>query len=670
MNDSGASPSAGERTLKPSPAAAVSKGAGGDCAPASRLGRHLCLLMALGWCGVLAWIWIGSPWPIRLVGAAAAALGIVRPAWFFGALALSIPLFGNQPGSGPSLIALEMGLIGPIIHDRLRRALGLVAPRTNGLDPWLLLFVGYSWITVLLAWRYLHCEFRVEGMRFLYANVMHYGTSQTFGFQAALKLTIGLGLYQMLRDGPWAAERARRFLLLALAGLALDSVLGLLHYRGLMSLEWWRADNPDLQRFSFRRLQTLWGHPGWFAQYLAMLAPAALGMGLASPSVRWRWVGWFLAVALVPVQLLTMQRAGWLALGAAYAAVLGVALLKSDREGGWKRPVLGAGAFVALVVVCGVALAALVPDFRDRFEAFFVYQDRTRIWESAYALAKGDWLTGIGLGNYYTVHTRHYLPGHAFFMLDKVTAHNLYLHVWTERGVIGLGLLAAVFAAAGAMLARRNGAKSGAGIAPDLRLAAVGGLTAFAVDGFFQYVFYVRVVELSFWVFLAMAAWNRPAGTRCGGGRRRRWITAIAMLVLAVTFYWKTHREYVPWRMGVEQWNFLVGGRQTSLSVPAEARRVRLSLAAIFPGMEVHPQEITIAMGGRTLGKAVFSASGAKHVELDLPGEAMAGRWLELTASRVWSPLRDSGLREPPVHEVGVLYLPLETLPPGGGSSP
>jgi O-antigen ligase len=662
--------------------------AAGGGARLSLRGRYLSFLIALGWCAALGWLWAGAPWEVRLIGLAWAIAGVARPGLFLGVLALALPWLGNQPGATPSLLTLEMALMGPVIHHHLRRALGLTPARTNRADPWLLLFVGYSWLAALHQWRYIECELLAEGRRFLYTNLMHYGTSPTFGFQAAFKLTLGVSFYQSLRDNPLGAGGTRRFLWLALGGLALDSALGLLHYAGWIALDWWRPDNPDLARFGIRRLETAFGHPGWFAQYLAIVAPAALALGWADfdelsrvAARRWeRWLGWGLAVALVFVQFLTMQRGGWLALAAGYGVVLVAGTLAGDAKeklgGGWRRALMTAGAFVAVLGVCGAVAALTNPDFRQRFGELLAYRHRTQIWESAWLLGRKEWATGVGLGNYYVTHCRVFPWGHEYFFLDKVTAHSLYVHAWVERGAIGLFLLLAVLVDAFRMLG--NGLRGRGGNVPRwAMLAAAGGLTAFVVEGLVQYVFYIRGVAVLFWILLAITAWSswsaclpRPSWsawasssvTEAGARAWPRGLWAGAMLGLAVFYLWTNAGLFDPWKIGVGIENLQVGDREVSLLVPSDARRVRLTLGAVQPGLESAPQELTVTTEGREPARVVFRAPGVQTVDVDLAGEPVAGRRIVVTASRVWSPLRESGERFPPLPEIGVLYLEPERI--------
>lgn len=645
----------------------------------SLAGRCGAYALALGWCAVLAWVWVGSPAWIRIWGLAWALLGVWRPVFFTHALAFMLPWFCTQPGGHPMLVALEMALIGPVVHDQLRRAFGLVRPRPRCIDPWLLLFIGWSWVTVAMQWRYIRVELAVDGWRALFLNLNHYVTSPTFGLQAALKMTLAWGFYQMMRDAPWPAERLRRLFAFALAGLALAAVIGVLDFYGWISLEWLRPTNVDRLRQNIRSLQSFSGHPGWFAEYVAVLAPAALALGLRAARPWPRRLGLALAVALVPVQLLTAARGGWLALGAGYATVVLGAVWLRTGEGDLRvrlRRLALAGVVVgaALVLLVGVSSAAS-PLIRQRLEILLRLDDRTTIWQSAWQLGGLDRLAGIGLGFYYTLHSLIFGPGHPFNFLDKGTAHNTYLHILTERGAIGLALFLIVLAMATAGLWRAALAPEGrrASTAPprEVALALLGGLAAFVVYGVVQYMFYLRVIELWFWIMLAVGGWAAVPERR--PSPRSKWGLPVLLAASAVLFCarWDLLKPYEI-HIGDENDgdSFLVGGASIALVVPPTGTEFELAVAAGQPFLQERPQTISVRFRDRVLAEKQFVRTGLERIRLTLPADRRPGERLVVEAAHVWRPLIESGLRHPPVLEVGVLYRPLEPVGPSPSSDP
>jgi O-antigen ligase len=176
-----------------------------------------------------------------------------------------------------------------------------------------------------------------------------------------------------------------------------------------------------------------------------LVAGLALAGGLAAatdrPSLRRVAVG-AAAVCAVGV-VLTASRAGLLAMG----VVLLAALLFAGRLRG---PAITAGALV--VVGCLAYFAALAPpDARERVTTLET-TGRADIWTVAWRMVEDKPLHGVGANNFTTASV-HYLlePGElerSDFIVDKPkVAHNIYLHLLAELGIIGLGLFLAILLA-------------------------------------------------------------------------------------------------------------------------------------------------------------------------------------------------------------------------------
>jgi hypothetical protein len=426
-------------------------------------------------------------------------------------------------------------------------------------------------------------------------------------------------------------------------------------------------------RWGYPRLQSIFWHPGWLAEYVALLAPAALALGWAGATRARRWIGWGLALLMVVVQLLTMARAGWLALAAGYGIV---ALLALGRSGGPWSAAARRGLFKALMALGAFAiitglLLALVPPLRARAGELLLYRNRTDIWQAGWGIVTVFPWSGCGLGNYFRTHVSFYDPSHPFVgHQDKVTAHNLYLHLWAERGAAGLILFLGVLGGGiwRACAAVMQPSPAQAGRSPVLRLAVAGGLAAFAVNGLFQYMFYVRAIDLIFWILLAMSGWGSVAAPLAN--RWRRPLRLAPWILLALAFF-EHSWQFAPGRMPVGGRQLLIGGKRVELAVPPEGTRFRLWLGASQSNLAARPLTITARYDGAAVGRATFTEYAAQALVIELPADRPPWRRLELEASWVWHPFME-GFREPPLTDVGVLYEPLEPVgdspEPGGGA--
>ena len=130
---------------------------------------------------------------------------------------------------------------------------------------------------------------------------------------------------------------------------------------------------------------------------------------------------------------------------------MGVALLAAVVIGGrWRKPAL------ALLVIMTVSAFGYFtfyasPEVRDRITLGEGGSGRTDIWEVGSRMVEDKPVAGVGAGNF-QVASIHYLlePGalqrDEYIVDHPKVAHNIYLQVLAELGVIGLALLLAILA--------------------------------------------------------------------------------------------------------------------------------------------------------------------------------------------------------------------------------
>lgn len=641
--------------------------------PASLFSQAWCGLGAGVWLVVFAWLWVAAPPLGQTLGLGWFALGALWPTGFVYSLALAFPWFGNNPGGPNHLYLLEMGMMGLAAGYLARRAWGAIRPRPNRLDPWVFGFVALSWMSMIHQWQWFQAEFEYNPKGFFFTIFNHYGTANVFGLQLALKLTLAAALYALLRDRPWSARRLERLWAVLLGAAAFTALVGWLNYAKVLPLGWWRTENEFIEaRFGWPRLQSLYWHAGWLAQYLEALAPGALALALAARRKSARWGMGALTALLVVTQFFTMARAGWIGLAGGCAAVVAAATLcdgahrrreegaEAGRKPALARLGLRLGALAGVLLLMTAALALTSHDLRHRVGELFAYQHRSGIWKSAVSLFLTHPFCGIGMGSYFTIVRQIFPAGHPYFAADNITAHNLYLHLAAERGLITLAAFLGLAAAALCGIVR--GLRDATGAARAVRLALLGGLVALLIDGLFQYIFYVRAIELIFWLFVA---WGVTLNAPPARTPRLAW-GCVALLIIAmagvVARTWGPHL-LEPLPVEVRGTLFTVGRTQeVRLALPPDAKRIRLNLASLVPEGEKMPPTDTLEVGGQTLRQVAFKEFMEKQmVELDLPPTWNGKDPLTIRSTRTWS-LWMYGYRDLPYARMGVLYTPPEKI--------
>ena len=178
----------------------------------------------------------------------------------------------------------------------------------------------------------------------------------------------------------------------------------------------------------------------------ALVAALALAIGLAAArrdSPPWRVRALMAAALCTGGVFLTGSRAGLVALGVALVAFMVI--------GGRSR---GRFMFVAIAVVAlGIGYYGYVasPEARERVATVGDGTGRLDLWAVAWRIVEDKPLVGVGGGNF-EVTSAHYLlePGaierDEFIIGQPKVAHNTYLEILAELGVVGLFLFASILA--------------------------------------------------------------------------------------------------------------------------------------------------------------------------------------------------------------------------------
>jgi len=146
------------------------------------------------------------------------------------------------------------------------------------------------------------------------------------------------------------------------------------------------------------------------------------------------------AIAITGV-LLTVSRAGMISLG---VAVLAAVIL----SGRWRAPVTALALVLASSTVLYFAFLA-EPEARERITTTGSGTGRTDIWTVGWRMVEDEPLRGVGSGNFDDA-SIHYLlaPGvlreDQFIVDTPKVAHNVFLGVLAELGIVGLALFLAV----------------------------------------------------------------------------------------------------------------------------------------------------------------------------------------------------------------------------------
>ena len=274
----------------------------------------------------------------------------------------------------------------------------------------------------------------------------------------------------------------------------------------------------------FMRAYGTFEQPNPYGGYLGLTLPVALGLavvaglGLGQWSRSWRWstlavTGVCAALMLVALAM-SWSRGAWLGFGAAMVAMAVALVVKSGR---------GAVLTVTLVALLAYALLAgglaqVPPSLVQRFSDFvpylgvsdvrgaeitdanFAVLERVAHWQAAWQMwTDHPWL-GVGIGNYEPVYPRYALSQ---WPLPLGHAHNYYLNIAAEAGIVGLGAYLLLWSMA--LLQAWRAVRRGSGWDLGIALGVFGVLVHLGVHNFVDNL-YVHGMYLHLAILLGLVA--------------------------------------------------------------------------------------------------------------------------------------------------------------------
>ncbi len=262
--------------------------------------------------------------------------------------------------------------------------------------------------------------------------------------------------------------------------------------------------------------------PNPYAGYLGYLAPVAASLAVAA---FWRWgegrrprdlkagLGYgAVALSLAAGIGMSWSRGGWMALVAAWTAVIG---LRGRRTAAVILVLVGIGAaYIGLGGPLPGPIAGRLHDLGDYLigpdptrteitDENFAVLERLAHWQVGLAMfADHPWL-GVGIGNYAAAYPD-YAPPHWYEPLGH--AHNVFINFLAETGIAGLGAFVLFWAGAWRLCwqrARRNA--TGHPTMQALAIGVLGSLIYLTVHSIFDNLF-VQHMQLQLALLLACVA--------------------------------------------------------------------------------------------------------------------------------------------------------------------
>ncbi len=220
-------------------------------------------------------------------------------------------------------------------------------------------------------------------------------------------------------------DQLSTFIELMLVGVSISGLYGI--YQGIKGVPIIAAQiDYTLNEGAPGRIYSTFDNPNNFAQVLAMMLPFYVAVFLNAKGVKKKII--FALAALPPLisLLLTLSRSSWI--GLAVAAF--VFLFLTNKK------------LIPMFIVLGLLALPFMPSYiLTRLSTIFMPQDtstsyRFDIFKTVWPMIQDFNLYGIGLGNDVVSQINQNYP--IYSTKVPIHAHNLYLQIWAEMGLIAL----------------------------------------------------------------------------------------------------------------------------------------------------------------------------------------------------------------------------------------
>ncbi|MCO6430055.1 MAG: O-antigen ligase family protein [Deltaproteobacteria bacterium] len=347
-----------------------------------------------------------------------------------------------------------------------------------------------------------------------------------------LASVFSIAIYQECRRSPGFASKCCWVIL---AGLIISLVAGLLDYYRMVDLRGLRGLDPVVNPNDIQfRLQSFFGHSGWFAEYVTLAIPFSMIILASSISYTAR-ISLIIVLLVVGelVLILTFQRGGWvsypLTLIFVWAAIYVVRLIEKGEQSylralrlSFIKVILSVPltVFVSLGVISFLSAAgaldfdprAGLSKYAERFTDIVKSSDRTEFIKAGYLIGKLHPVYGAGSESFAYQYRKEFLHPEGEYFGEIIlplhgSAHNVYLQTAAGKGLVGFAaLLALLFCTIYYCL---RAALMGGDLSFRHRLVLLtcaSSALAFLIYGNFQEIFYIQSLQYLFFAVIGVAA--------------------------------------------------------------------------------------------------------------------------------------------------------------------
>jgi O-antigen ligase len=257
-------------------------------------------------------------------------------------------------------------------------------------------------------------------------------------------------------------------------------------YSGLMDATW--LDKELFEGVALRVFSTF-GNPNVYGEYILLILPIVFAMIFVSKKIVAKLYYLFISAILLFNLLLTLSRGCYLALALAFfvfICLINVRLISLF--------IIGLFAIMPLLSDIVISRIVSITNFSDSSTSF-----RLMIWQGTLRMLKDFWFVGLGQGEaaFNSVY-----PLYSFNTVFAPHAHNVYLQIFVEMGILGLiifiGLITVFLKTIISYKCKSLDDKF-------ITAGFYAAFSGFLFQGLFDYVFYNYRIFLIFFIILGLS---------------------------------------------------------------------------------------------------------------------------------------------------------------------
>jgi len=482
-----------------------------------------------------------------------------------------------------------------------------------------------------------------------------------------------------------------------LYGTVLAIVLGILDYYSIICLDWFRPLDPNVNPDGFQfRLQSTFGHPGWFAEFITVTIPFILIVFLEKQD-RPYWKPFLLLVLIMCeiALILAKARAGWIC----YPITLifwwiFFYFFENNRQISRKTffKILLSIPLTILISLFIILKLIGTKEFPQSLlthkalakmttQGSLVYRVanllrakdvRFLFWQQGIDVGRESPFFGMGYESFRwhksilsTIH-KSYLRRNPSFKSEDIrgidTPHNLFVQLFISGGFVGVSIWVLIIGYTLALLL--YDLKQNKNL---FNISIILSIISFHLYGIFQSMQYISVVWLL--IFLDMGYAFTIDETVIPEGQRRFWNIIIVILVFTIGFgaltyfnnlssrklaekyglkvyavsqtYYNYMGFYDPEKWPPKGYTWRWSKKEGIISIPRKGTTIELTMQCNHPDIEEEPVIVNLFLNNEPLDEIIFT-EGRRFVSkrYRIPESVKGTPQLLLKVSRTWNPYK------------------------------